>query len=166
MNLFFCPLFPDLTFPGFDHTTEVVMKSINWAHSRGVRKIYNHLKKKNKQNSSQSSNAVGSVRLFFVGGSVVLQTPPACWLPHNCTADALTSTGASFWNDHFCIFRCWNLRVAPSDWLCRPHDNLARKCSRVLSPIVSLEGSWGGFGGLGDLYTLTYLVSKGKGLKP
>lgn len=74
---------------------------------------------------------------------------PHC-LPHNCTADALASTGAVFWRDHLGIFRFWNPRALTFDWLRRPHDNLGRNLSCVLSPSVSLEGSWGGFGGLGD----------------
>lgn len=70
-------------------------------------------------------------------------------LLHNCTTDALASTGALFRKDHLGIFRFGNLRTLLSDWLPWPHDNLGRKCSCVLSPSVSLEGSWGGFGGLG-----------------
>lgn len=73
---------------------------------------------------------------------------PHC-LPHNCTADALASTGALFWKDHLSIFRFWNLRALACDWLCWPHDNLGTNRSCVLSPSVSLEGSWGVFGGLG-----------------
>lgn len=70
-------------------------------------------------------------------------------LPHNCTADALASTGAFYRKDHLGIFRFGNLRMLGCDWLLWPHDNLGRKCSCVLSPSVSLEGSWGVFGGLG-----------------
>lgn len=70
-------------------------------------------------------------------------------LPHNCTADALDSTGALYRKDHLGIFRFGNLRMLGCDWLPWPHDNLGRKCSCVLSPSVSLEGSWGVFGGLG-----------------
>lgn len=70
-------------------------------------------------------------------------------LPHNCTADALASTGALYRKDHLGIFRFGNLRKLGCDWLLWPHDNLGRKCSCVLSPSVSLEGSWGVFGGLG-----------------
>lgn len=70
-------------------------------------------------------------------------------LPHNCTADALASTGALYRKDRLGIFRFGNLRTLGCDWLLWPHDNLGRKCSCVLSPSVSLEGSWGVFGGLG-----------------
>lgn len=82
------------------------------------------------------------------------KTPPLphC-LPHNCTADAFAPTGALFWTDHLGIFRFWNLRAPPCDWLWRAHDNLGRNRSCVLLPSVSLEGSWGGFGGLGDHLT-------------
>lgn len=65
------------------------------------------------------------------------------------TADALASTGVLYRKDHLGIFRFGNLRTLGCDWLLWPHDNLGRKCSCVLSPSVSLEGSWGVFGGLG-----------------
>lgn len=65
------------------------------------------------------------------------------------STDALASTGALYRKDHLGIFRCGNLRTLGCDWLLWPHDNLGRKCSCVLSPSVSLEGSWGVFGGLG-----------------
>lgn len=64
-------------------------------------------------------------------------------------AGALASTGALHRKDHLGIFRSGNLRTLGCDWLPGPHDNLGRKCSCVLSPSVSLEGSWGVFGGLG-----------------
>lgn len=73
---------------------------------------------------------------------------PYC-LPRNCTADAFASTGALYRKDHLGIFRFGNLRVLACDWLLWPHDNLGRNLSCVLSPSVSLEGSWGVFGGLG-----------------
>lgn len=85
-------------------------------------------------------------------GGVFSSTPPPpvlhC-LPHNRTADALASTGALYRKDRLGIFRFGNLRTRGCDWLLWPHDNLGRKCSCVLSPSVSLEGSWGVFGGLG-----------------
>lgn len=85
-------------------------------------------------------------------GGVSSSTPPPpvlhC-LPHNRAADALASTGALYRKDRLGIFRFGNLRTLGCDWLLWPHDNLGRKCSCVLSPSVSLEGSWGVFGGLG-----------------
>lgn len=63
------------------------------------------------------------------------------------------------------IFRFWNLRALGCDWLSQPHDNLGRNCSCVLSPSVSLEGGWGGFGGLGHHLTLISLVSKERKIK-
>lgn len=83
-------------------------------------------------------------------GSNVFPTPlPLLFLPHNRPADAFASTGALFRKDHLGIFRFGNLRTLACDWLLWPHDNLGRNCSCVLSPSVSLEGSWGVFGGLG-----------------
>lgn len=96
---------------------------------------------------------IDTVLLLSLGFTLVFLRPPSpvphC-LPHNCTADALASTGALFWKDHLGIFRFWNLRALVCDWLCWPHDNLGRNRSCELLPSVSLEGSWGGFGGLGD----------------
>lgn len=88
------------------------------------------------QNSCQHCNRhipTGTgVVLVQLGFTFVFLRPPhhACptaFLPHNCTADALASTGALFWRDHLGIFRFCNLRAPPCDWLRRPHDNLGWK---------------------------------------
>lgn len=84
-------------------------------------------------------------------GSTVFSppAPPTLLPPSKRTADAFASTGALYRKDHLGIFRFGNLRALACDWLLWPHDNLGRNCSCVLSPSVSLEGSWGVFGCLG-----------------
>lgn len=100
----------------------------------------------NTQPSIQVRAACGARRVDCLLTPSTTHSP--C-LPHNRTPDAFASTGALFRKDHLGIFRFGNLRALGCDWLLWPHDNLGRKCSCVLSPSVSLEGSWGVFGGLG-----------------